>query len=68
MRASYLKKRYPEEWARIEMAVKDDFLGFKKDRLGNITLTEKDVVRIAHNAAFFAILEVRDMDIASWKD
>jgi hypothetical protein len=55
MRTNDLKKRYPTLWDSVESMVKDDVdmvCRAKKCMIG--TLTEADVARIAHNAAFIA--------------
>ena len=61
MRARDLKKQYPAVWQRVEDAVRDDVRQCLVKQMGRIRVapTDADISRIAHNAAFSAVLEVR---------
>ena len=63
MRACDLKKQYPSVWQRVEDAVRDDVRQCLVKQGGRIRVapTDADITRIAHNAAFIALLEVRDV-------
>ena len=55
MRASALKKKYPILWSSVEDMVMDDVrevIGKQRSMIG--TISDDDVKRIAHNAAFVA--------------
>jgi hypothetical protein len=57
-----LKKQFPVVWQRVEDAVRDDVRQCLVKQMGRIRVapTDSDISRIAHNAAFSAVLEVRD--------
>ena len=62
MRASDLKKRYPKVWRSVEDAVRDDVRQCLIGNMGRLRKapTDSDIDRIAHNAAFIGVCEVRD--------
>jgi hypothetical protein len=63
VRSSVLKKRFPKVWKRIEENVRNDIIMTldRKRRSIRDVPSDREIDSIAHNAAFFAVCEIRDL-------